>query len=150
MKTTLTALLLFTLLFSGFCQNFTPYKNTHQNLKTDILFISSIGLGAIGDGLNDSNHKVGGHILNALSIGVLLSMPFILDVNKKKWWVYGLKYSFIRFGTFGPLYNKVRGLPINYVGTSSLDDRLYRWTNQQPMLFDRIFFTTMGFVIPID
>ena len=49
------------------------------------LFTGSIALNAIGDGLNHSGNKDLGHICNALSIGVTLSIPLFIEVNKENY-----------------------------------------------------------------
>ena len=118
-----------------------------MNLFITLLFVSIIFFNAFGDGLNDSNRKVAGHIMVAIYIGLLLATPFIVNLADTIWWVYILKYSFIRFALFSPIYNITRKLPLLYVGTSSLDDLLYKWTNQEPALFDRIVFLVIGVFI---
>jgi hypothetical protein len=118
-----------------------------MNLLITLLFISVIFFNAFGDGLNDSNRKVIGHIMVAIYIGLLLAMPFIINIYGIVWWAYILKYSFIRFGIFSPIYNLTRELPILYVGESSLDDLLYKWTKQSPGIFERIVFLVVGVFI---
>jgi hypothetical protein len=118
-----------------------------MNLLTTLLFISIIFFNAFGDGLNDSNRKVAGHIMVAIYIGLLLASPFIVNLTGVIWWVYILKYAFIRFALFSPIYNITRGLPLLYVGESSLDDLLYKWTKQTPMIFERVVFLIIGVFI---
>ena len=91
--------------------------------KTTILFTSSIALSAVGDALNDEGHKTWGHACNATSTGILLVAPFVLDIDRRNWYLYPLSYTFIRFGVFNPVYNSVRGLPLGYAGSSSITDR---------------------------
>ena len=59
------------------------------------MFTTSIALNAVGDGLNTSGNKDLGHLCNALSIGVTLSIPLIIDIKKDEWYWYLLEYSFI-------------------------------------------------------
>jgi hypothetical protein len=83
-----------------------------------ILFTTSIALNAVGDGLNDSDKKMAGHICNSLSIASLIAIPLSCDINKRKWPVYLMSYVTLRVGLFDPIYNSTRRLPFNYVGQS--------------------------------
>jgi hypothetical protein len=87
------------------------------------LYSGSIVLNAVGDGLNNDNHKTAGHICNAGSIGLLVASPLIIDYNRKKWYVYALTYTSLRISLFDPVYNSTRGLPLNYIGSTSLWDK---------------------------
>ena len=89
------------------------------------LFTGSILLNAVGDGLYDQNHKLISKSFKAASIGALLTVPLVSPPpKKKKAFKYVLTYGLLRFGLFDIAYNTSRGLPINYVGTTSLQDRI--------------------------
>lgn len=97
----------------------------NEGWKTLAVYGSSIILNGIGDGLNDSGKKTTGHLFNAASIGVLLGSPFILEY-KDKWYKYVISYTTLRVGFFDYSYNTTRGLPLNYIGTTSITDKAYR------------------------
>lgn len=150
MKTLITLL---ALIISVSC--FGQYQYKPKVTKTDkivtvSLFTASIVLNALGDGLNDSNRKTQGHICNALSIGSLLAIPLTTNVNKKKWYIYPLSYAFIRFSTFNPVYNRTRNLPINYTGTTSIDDKFWNSIKQRPDLFVRSVSLVVGISLPLN
>jgi hypothetical protein len=61
----------------------------------------------------------------AASIGTLLSVPLLSPTpNKKKAFKYVLTYGLMRFGLFDITYNVSRRLPLNYVGTTSVHDKI--------------------------
>ncbi len=59
-------------------QRWEPYK-------VILLYSASIMMNAIGDGLNDSQHNIQGHIWNAASVGTLLLSPAIMNYQRDKW-----------------------------------------------------------------
>jgi hypothetical protein len=158
MKTLLTIILL-TISIQLVGQNFEEdssrvwyYKIEKQNKFKSvylplILMTSSITLNAVGDGLNDNNKKLAGHLCNSLSIASLLTIPFSCDIEKKKWPIYAMSYVTLRVGLFDPIYNSVRKLPINYIGNQSLTDKF--WKEEGVDLFTRSWFFGIGVVIPI-
>lgn len=87
------------------------------------MFTTSIALNAVGDGLNTAGNKDLGHLCNALSIGVTLSIPFVIDIKKDEWYWYLLEYSFIRFATFDYIYNISAGNDLTYYGQSQGYDK---------------------------
>lgn len=89
------------------------------------LITSSIMFNAIGDGLYDDGHKLAAKSFRAASIGSLLAIPVVSGpIGKKKVFKYALSYGLMRFGLFDITYNATRKLPLNYVGTTSLSDRI--------------------------
>ena len=70
-------------------QRWEPYK-------VILLYSASIMFNAVGDGLNDSNHRISGHLWNAASIGTLLLSPAILNYQKDKWYWYAISYVGLR------------------------------------------------------
>jgi hypothetical protein len=98
-------------------------ERSWEPVKIIGLYSASIVLNAVGDGLNDNGVKDWGHICNALSIGTLLITPFVIDYDKKKWWMYMLSYTSLRISIFDYTYNITRDLPLNYSGESNLWDR---------------------------
>lgn len=101
-------------------------KRMLDKLKVIGLYSAAVIFNAIGDGLNNSNSKTVGHIFNAVSIGVLLSSPFLIDYNKSKWYWYILSYTAIRVTLFDATYNLTTKRPINYVGSTALTDKIHR------------------------
>ena len=125
------------------------YKHKrHDDLKIIGLYAASIILNGIGDGLNNSNYKTAGHVINALSIGVLVTSPFLIDYNKKKWYWYLASYTSLRIGLFDSAYNLTRKLPLRYVGTTSPTDKFYNFLGLDPFMPQPLFLG-IGIVIPI-
>lgn len=158
MKTYLLLLLAFISIncYSQHTISYNPYQkgsswNTGPKAGTVIaLFTTSIALNAIGDGLNNNNKKTAGHIYNALSIGTLLALPLLTDVNKDKWYIYLLSYTLIRMSIFDPIYNQTRELDINYIGNTSITDKFWRQWPNGPGLFGRSVFMTVGVSLPLN
>lgn len=121
-----------------------PYKG-----RTIILFASSIILNGIGDGLNDSGRKTAGHFFNAASIATLLSVPFLTNVDKKKWYIYALSYTSLRIGLFDGTYNVTRGLDVNYIGCTSPTDKMMRKTNWKSGYAAKGLFIGIGVALPL-
>ena len=111
-----------------------------NNLKLIGIYTASILLNGIGDGLNDSDHKTTGHIINSLSIGLLVASPFLLDYDKRKWYWYLATYISLRIGLFDIAYNLTQGLPFGYSGTTSPTDKLYSSMHINPTIPRSVFF----------
>jgi hypothetical protein len=126
------------------------YKS--EAFKAVTLYSASIVLGAVGDGMNDNGQKVGGHALNAVSTGLLVASPFILDVDKHNWGWYAASYVSLRVGLFDMSYNATRGLPLQYVGNSSIYDKTVAATKSPDswLFAGRTFFLSIGIIIPIN
>jgi hypothetical protein len=106
---------------------FTPinYRQERVNKWATIgVYLGSITLGAVGDGLNDRGNKSAGHLCNALSIGILISSPFYIDYKQGRWYQYLLSYAWLRLATFDPIYNRTRNLPFNYLDNITPTDRI--------------------------
>jgi len=89
------------------------------------LITSSIVFNAVGDGLYDDGHKLAAKSFRAASIGSLLAIPVVSGpIGRKKAFKYALSYGLMRFAIFDLAYNGTRGLPLNYVGTTSIHDRV--------------------------
>jgi len=88
------------------------------------LFTGSIALNAIGSGLNYNNHKDLGHALEAASVGTMLIIPLVINVDKKKWIWYIGTYSLLRYGMFDPMYNLAKGRDIFYQGNTGAIDKI--------------------------
>jgi hypothetical protein len=152
---TIIAILILSFSLSVIAQDYNPYKKEwryKEAVKTIALFSSSIILDAVGDGLNDNGQKVWGHALQATSTGLLVASPFILDVDKSQWGWYAASYISLRIGLFDPAYNLTRGLPVDYVGNSSLWDKTIREAKSPGglLMMGRSIFFTVGIFIPIN
>lgn len=90
------------------------------------LYSTAIILNGIGDGLNNTNSKTMGHIVNAASIAVLLSTPFFIDYDKSKWYWYLLTYTSLRLSLFDASYNVTTKQPINFIGSTAITDKIYK------------------------
>ena len=150
MKKLLIAILLLASL-NSFAQ-YNPYKVDHKDAIVELSLIStSIVLDAMGDAYNDTGSKVLGHSLNALSIGSLLLAPVLLDLTKENWILYGITYIGLRISFFDPVYNLTRGLPIGYIGTTSLWDKAIGATKSPEgfIMMGRGLVCVVSFSIPI-
>jgi len=133
MKRLLTILLFITLIADLSAQDRIP-----ESVKVISVYAGSIILEAVGDGLNDDGQKEWGHLCNALSAGVLLASPFIIDYEKNKWGWYLTSYVCLRISLFDPIYNASRGLPLTYIGSTSFWDKsLQQLAPPDGLLFGR-------------
>ena len=121
-----------------------------ESVKVIAVYTSSIVLNAIGDGLNDSHNKQLGHFCNAMSIGILLTSPFIINYDKSKWGWYLTSYVALRIATFDYTYNTTRGIPLNYIGGSSTWDKGLKRLNPPDTYMGRVVALTLGIAIPIN
>jgi hypothetical protein len=147
MKLFLILILSFSFLI-GQSQNYQKAKLSQSTKVLTTLAIWSISNG-IGDALNDSGHKTAGHALNAFSAAALLSGTIWSQPVKRDWLTYLISSAGVRFVTFDYAYNLTRGLPIEYSGTTSPDDRI---KNKVPAGFKTftkatVLCFTLGFTI---
>jgi len=128
------------------------YNSTkkYEAVKIISTYASSIVLDAMGDGLNDSNHKNWGHLCNAASVGILLTSPFIIDYDKNKWGYYLTSYVALRVALFDYTYNTTRDLPLNYIGNSSYWDKGMQKLNPPDTYMIRGVYFILGVAIPIN
>jgi len=137
----LFSILLILIAFSSFAQ-YSKIEQRRNNWARLGLFTGSIILNSIGDGLNDSGNKDWGHICNAASIGLTLSIPLLIDVNKDNWIAYLLEYTFIRFAIFDYAYNMAAGNKYNYIGNSNFYDKALG--NTDHLGFAKVMVLTVG------
>ena len=125
------------------------HKVVSDKARFVILATTSIILNGIGDGLNaNPNTKPAGHIFTAAAIGTLVATPFLVNYNKRKWYIYALSYEFLR-ALFDPTYNTTRGLPYNYSGNSCTWDKFWRKAGGRNA-FDMGLCITMGVFLPLN
>ena len=98
-------------------------KGIPEPVKVILIFSSSVILEAIGDAQYDNGNKEIGKLYQAVSTGILLASPFLLDIDKKKWGWYFASYISMRVALFDPVYNLTRGLPMGYIGNTSYWDK---------------------------
>lgn len=98
-------------------------KGIPEPVKVIGVCIGSIVLEAIGDALYDDGEKIWGHTFSAMSTGLLVASPFILDIDKKKWPWYFISYASFRIALFDLTYNITRGLPVMQIGNTSFWDK---------------------------
>jgi hypothetical protein len=126
------------------------HKVVSDKARFVILTTTSIILNGIGDGLNaNPNTKPAGHIFTAAAIGTLVATPFLVNYNKRKWYIYALSYGFLRAGLFDPTYNTTRRLPYNYSGNSCTWDKFWRKAGGRNA-FDMGLCITMGVFLPLN
>ena len=122
-----------------------------EGVKTILVFSTSILLNATGDALKDSGHKVWGHTANAASIATLLSSKFYMDYSREDWLTYMLSYMCFRISLFDPIYNSVRGLPITYIGNTSLWDKgLQKLAPPEGFMLGRGISLIVGISLPLN
>lgn len=136
------------LLAIPFVLNAQWYKS--ESVQTLAVFTTSIVLDAVGDGLNDNGQKVAGHFCQAASVGTLLAGTFLIDSEGWGWKV--ASYVSLRIAIFDPIYNTTRGLPLGYVGDSSMWDKALRATDSPDswITAGRSLFFVVGISIPIN
>lgn len=149
---------------NNIAQEYNPYRTNQvkqewkhkEAVKTIAVYSSSIILSAVSDGLNDGiigdkSYKTLGHALNAASVGILLASPFILKADRHNWGWYAASYISLRIALFDMTYNTTRGLPMQYVGNSSLYDKTLAATKSPDswLFAGRSLFFIVGISIPI-
>lgn len=111
-----------------------------QQIGTLVFVAGAIVVGAMADAYNDKSdatkgtkvadkklkksNKTIGHALEVGEKALLLTAPFILDLERSDWLTYGASYLFLRVALFDVVYNLTRKLPINYSGVSSWWDKI--------------------------
>ena len=132
--------------------NYTPefQKKDNSNIWVLGVFVFSITCDAVGDGLYDDGQKVAGKIVNTAGLTSLLALPFIKKFDKRQVFSYFIGYTCLRAATFDPIYNGTRGLPVNYIGNTSLWDKtLQQLDPSSGLLFARAIFLTAGVSITL-
>ena len=122
-----------------------------EPVKVISLYAGSIILEGIGDGLYDNGQKELGKCLQAVSLGMVLLSPAILNMDRDNWFWYVLTYTSFRIALFDYTYNITRDLPINHIGTTSYWDKaLHEFSPPGAQLFFRGIFCTLAITIPIN
>lgn len=131
-----------------------PRLHIPEPVKVISLYVGAIVLEGIGDALYDDGDKALGKSLQAISLGMLLLSPAILDMNRDNWWWYVITYTSFRVALFDYTYNATRGLPLNTVGTTSYWDKGIEKVGFEAypgaQLFTRGIFFTLAITIPIN
>ncbi len=100
--------------------------DTWERMKIIGMYSAAIICNSIGDGMNNTNRKTMGHVLNAASIGFLVASPFVIKYEKQKWYYYLLTYTSLRLAFFDAGYNLTTDKPIDYIGSTAITDKLYK------------------------
>lgn len=126
-------------------------KGKYTQLKS--MLIMSAGqviFEACGDAMMDEGNKELGHILQLSSFGIALTTPYVVDLQRDKWWVHLIVYSTTRLLLFDYTYNVARGLPLNHIGSTSYWDKgLSRLGSKSNFLLPRAGFFVVGVSIAI-
>jgi len=85
-----------------------------------------------------------------VSIGILLTSPFVINYDKNKWGYYITSYVALRIATFDYTYNTTRGLPMNYIGRTSTWDKCLGKMNPPSTYMGRGVCCILGVSIPIN
>jgi len=130
----------------------TFWQKIPQPVKIITVHLTSITLNAISDSwiATDKNRQAA-HLLNAGSIGLMMTGPLICDIKKGDWLAYLSSYLCIRVAIFDPVYNVARGEAWNKRWNASYWDLGVNQFSPPPGLeaFGRGIFFTIGIAIPI-
>lgn len=114
--------------------------------------IATVTIGAIADGIYDDGNKQLGHFLEGTELALAMLGPLLVfDLERNDWLAYALSYTFVRVALFDPIYNTTRGLPVNYIGSTSTWDKFLQELDSPPAGYwiGRTLFLTAGIAIPI-
>jgi len=134
--------------------NHPPRRTTWEKLRPWTIIawhVSSIAVGAIGDGYYDEGKMIGdqskirwGKRLQAAEIGMVMSGPFVLGIPRDSWMHYLGSYIAFRFTTFDYFYNASRGLPLGHIGTVSTYDDIVNEIPPHGLVFSRAVSLVVG------
>ena len=132
--------------------HFKPYnKPTTRGWKTLAVFTGSILLDAAADATRDNGNKALSHALEAGSVATMIGGMVWIEPSWEDIGWYAASYICLRFAIFDVAYNSLRGLPLNYHGTTSMYDKF--WNKMNPPLeaemFGRVLIFSVGFSIPL-
>jgi len=121
-----------------------------EPVKAIVLLGGSVVCEAIADGMYDNGNKGPAHALGAASVGMLLTYAvWNKKENHEPLWAIPAYISF-RIALFDPIYNTTRGLPINYVGsTSTWDEMINKINPGDGLIFLRCVILTFGIYFTI-
>lgn len=111
--------------------------------------IGTVAIGAVGDGVYDNGNKQLGHALKAAEVGMLISGPFVLGLDKWDGIPYIASYAMIRFALFDGFYNASRGLPALNTGSTSYYDDVTSKVPPHGLVFAKSIMLIAGVSIPI-
>jgi len=127
------------------------YSQKKDAWKSIAIYSSSIILEGIGDALYDNGSKELGKSLQMVSFSFVLMSPFIMNYDKSKWYLYPIEYGFLRVALFDWTYNITRGLPVTYIGDTSVWDKfLQEVSPPDGFAFGRVVAVTVGISIPLN
>jgi len=111
-----------------------------------LYFIVCVIIGAVGDAFFDSSLKIWAHGLDAVEVGLLLSAALIF--KPKHWLPFLLTYICWRIVFFDIAYNLSTGLPWDYLGNTSLWDRILSKYPVHGLYFTKGIFAILGVSLP--
>ena len=109
-----------------------------------LYIIACIATGAAADGLNDTNRKKVGHLLEAGEIGLALVGATIFSVTPDTLIAYVSVYIGLRIAFFDIIYNITSGRPILSMGSSNLWDRFFSKYPPVGVIFMRVIFLSLA------
>ena len=125
-------------------------QNWKRGLAVVVYHTATIALGAVADGLYDDGYKEWGHALHAVELGAVLAGPFIHKPRGAAEIVsYLISYGFLRFSFFDAFYNWTRGLPMNYIGSTSHYDQFFAQMPPDGRAWWKSCSLVVGIAIPI-
>ena len=126
---------------------FSQEKDEKRWLRVGLM-ATSIVLNGVGDGLYDEGHKTLSKSFKAASLVTLVSVPVFTRVDRRNGLKYVASFALLRYGLFNTSYNLSRGLPYNYMGTTSVQDRALKHVPDYLISMSR--FTAICLVIDLN
>lgn len=136
----LAVILLLCLSISSYSQS--TFKVHREAWKALGLYTASVGFQAAGDALKDSGRKPLGHAMEAAGVATLLSVPFVVKIERGDWPYYLSMYVGTRFMFYDYTYNKTAGLPLTYMGHTSVYDNMMGTGWSDGFFMGRVVFFT--------
>jgi len=125
MKKLLIIVLLFTTIIVNAQYNpYTKHSRTDKWIPVAV-YVGSMTLNGLGDGLIRNDKLLAGYLCNAVSIGSLIALPLITNMHRDKYLVYIISVSLIRYSMYNPMFNLGRTGSISYMG-NNVPDIMFR------------------------
>jgi hypothetical protein len=110
------------IIFSVNAQDTIVYKHKNRLLEYGLMAFSIVSQG-LGDGLNSRMRYKESHILYAISVLSLVSVPVFVPLSKKDKFKYISTYFLLRYALFDYSYNIGANRKLNYLGGDNVYDK---------------------------
>ena len=128
------------------------FERVPEPVKTITICVTSITLDALGDAwIADGKNTSMAHSFQAASTGILLTTPFVIDLEKRHWLPYCATYVSFRIALFDPVYNMARYGTLEHRSNSNTWDKALTVVSPPDgiMFFGRCIFLGVAIAIPI-